>query len=117
MAAICPNCHLPEMIAYVVNDEGIHPFPCLECNTGTVRSSPHGHLTGATPCATDGCQGSVRDDYLYDAKGRLSKLTRVTCGLCGTDKTKEVHHAADHREHRMPDPRLRGLAGRHLGDR
>lgn len=116
MAAICPNCHQPETIAYVVNDEGIHPFPCLECNTGTLRSSPHGTLAGATPCATDGCQGSVRDDYLYDAKGRLTRLNRIKCQFCGTDKTRKVEHASNPGEHRLPDPRLRRIASGHMGN-
>ncbi|WP_318200371.1 hypothetical protein [Streptomyces sp. SCL15-4] len=84
MAAICPHCHLAETIAYVVNDGGLHPFPCLECNAGTLRSSPYGRLTGAAPCATGGCRGSVRDDYQYDAQGRLSRLERVGCRFCGS---------------------------------
>ena len=111
MAAICPNCHHPEAVAFVVNDEGIHPFPCLECNAGTLRSSPRAYLAGSVPCATDGCRGSVRDDYLYDPKGRLSKLIRIACHFCGTDKTREVNHAAGPGEHRLPDPRLRRVQG------
>ncbi|MFE1192949.1 hypothetical protein ACFW6E_09125 [Streptomyces olivaceoviridis] len=114
MAAICPNCHLPEMIAYVLNDDGLHPFPCLECNTGPFRSTPHGHLTGATACATEGCQGSVRDEYQYDAKGRLSKLTRIACRFCGTDKTGVIKDAGSTPERSVPDPRLPGFEGRRV---
>ncbi|GGY72995.1 hypothetical protein GCM10010300_15450 [Streptomyces olivaceoviridis] len=113
MAAICPNCHLPEMIAYVINDTGVHPFPCLECSAGPFRSTPHGQLTGATACATDGCQGSVRDEYQYDAKGRLSKLTRIKCQFCGTDKTGVIN-AGSTPERVMPDPRLPGFEGRRV---
>ncbi|MEU3526183.1 hypothetical protein AB0E62_20340 [Streptomyces sp. NPDC038707] len=111
MAAVCPNCHLPEMITYVVNDEGLHPFPCLECNTGTLRSSPYGHLSGAAPCVTDGCRGSVRDDYQYDAKGRLSRLDRIRCRLCGSDRTGGSHPAGA-RDRAVPGPRLPGIASR-----
>ncbi|MFF9003948.1 hypothetical protein [Streptomyces achromogenes] len=113
MAAICPNCHLPEMIAYVVNDDGLHPFPCLECNTGTVRSTPYGHLSGAAPCGTDGCQGSVRDDYQYDPKGRLLRLDRVRCRLCATDRTGALR-AGSAPERAVPGPRLPGSAVRSL---
>lgn len=116
MAAICPNCHLPEMIAYVVNDDGIHPFPCLECNASTVGSSSMGTLVGAARCTTDGCGGSVRDTYTYDTKGRLIRLDRQRCMFCGTNKTREANHAADPGEHRVPDPRLWRVASRHLGD-
>ncbi|GHH28660.1 hypothetical protein [Streptomyces rubradiris] len=108
MAAICPNRHLPEMIAYVVNDGGLHPFPCLEC-TGTGRCTPYGHLSGAAPCGTDGCQGSVRDDYQYDPEGRLSRLDRVRCRLRATDSAA-VPPARSAPERAVPGPRPPGSA-------
>lgn len=116
MAAICPNCHLPEMVAYIVNDEGTHPLPCLNevCGVIVARSTPYGHLMGSAPCATSDCQGSVRDEYRYDANGRLSRLDRVRCQLCGTDKTEVIKHAGSTPERPLPDPRMPGIAGRRV---
>ncbi|MBX9392295.1 hypothetical protein K4749_01455 [Streptomyces sp. TRM72054] len=114
MAAICPNCHHPEAIAYVINDEGLHPFPCMECNTGTTRARPHGRLTGVTSCATDDCQGSVRDEYLYDTKGRLAELVRQACRFCGTTRTGVIKNAGSTPERAVPDPRLHGFQSRRV---
>jgi len=114
MAAVCPNCHSPEAVAYVINDTGVHPFPCMECNAGTTRSTPRGTLVGSVPCPTDGCTGSVRDAYEYDTTGRLSRIDRHRCLLCGTDKTRKADHAADNAERPLPDPRLQRVAGRRV---
>jgi len=114
MAAVCPNCHAPEAIAYVINDDGVNPFPCLECNASTIRSNPRGTLLGSVPCPTEGCTGSVRDAYLYDSTGRLAQLIRQRCLLCGTDKTRKADHAPDDAERPLSDPRLQRVAGRRV---
>ncbi|MEV7283608.1 hypothetical protein AB0O01_03400 [Streptomyces sp. NPDC093252] len=106
MAAICPNCHHPEAIAYLVNDEGIHPFPCLECNYGTTHSRHQVILSGAAACGTAGCHGSVADEYTYNAKGRLIRLSRQRCRLCGGHQTREVSYARSPAKRPVPDPRL-----------
>lgn len=111
MAAICPNCHHPEAVAYVTNDEGLHPFPCLGCNTSTIRSTPLGTLVGAAICATPHCAGSVRDEYAYDHKGRLTRLDRKRCLICGSAQTREVSHAPDDAERPLSDPRLQRVQG------
>ena len=111
MAAICPNCHQHEAVAYVVNSEGIHPFPCMECNASTVRSNPLGTLLGAASCATEGCFGHVQDEYHYNTYGRLTRITRHSCRMCGTAKTGEHSHARGSFERTVPDPRLYGFQG------
>lgn len=116
MAAICPNCHKPEVVTYIVNDDGIHPSPCLECRASTITSGPYVSLTGATSCGTGGCAGSVRDEYSYDQQGRLRSLVRTQCPRCGTLKTNASSDATGPREHFMPDPRMRRVPSHHLGD-
>ncbi|MFF8447858.1 hypothetical protein ACF06Q_09175 [Streptomyces leeuwenhoekii] len=114
MAAICPNCHQPEAVAYVINEDGLYPFTCMECDASVIRSTPRGTLIGSVPCPTGGCTGSVRDAYVYDSTGRLTQLNRHRCLLCGTDQTRKAPHAADHREHAVPDPRMLRIAGRRV---
>lgn len=115
MAAICPNCHRAEAVAYVINEDGVHPFPCLECHAGTIRSTPRGTLVGSVPCPTEGCTGSVRDAYVYDSTGRLAQVDRHRCLLCRTDRTRKTdHHAADQGERALPDSRMPGVAGRRV---
>ncbi|MFE2045739.1 hypothetical protein ACFXAZ_33450 [Streptomyces sp. NPDC059477] len=106
MAAICPDCHHPDAVAYLVNSEGIHPFPCLECNYNTIHSRHREILSGVAPCATPACTGSVSDDYVYNAKGRLTRLNRQRCHLCGSREAREAVQDRSRSTRPVPDPRV-----------
>ncbi|MDH6698076.1 hypothetical protein P3T26_002530 [Streptomyces sp. MAA16] len=106
MAGTCPDCHAPEAIAYVENDSGIHPFPCLECTASTIRAQPGSTLMGSAPCATRHCQGSVQDEYVYNQRGRLIRITKKACQFCRSIEAKEPGNARGAREYLLPDPRL-----------
>lgn len=69
MAAICPSCRRPEMIAYLENADGIHTFPCLECQAVVPRHS-NTSFTAITP------GGEITDTYTYQA-GRLTRIHRA----------------------------------------
>lgn len=100
-ATICPHCNSPESICYIVSyvpgEEKITPFQCLSrgCNKSVTYAAPYASLVGTAACVTPHCAGAVSDEYGYDQRGRLSRLLRRNCRMCGTDRCAEVSHAGN----------------------
>ncbi|MET9290506.1 hypothetical protein [Streptomyces sp. NPDC003077] len=87
MAYTCPHCTRPNAVAYIDNDSGRQPWPCLFCER-SVQTGPAGRARRVSaPCGTGRCHGVVTDAYEYDARARLTAMKRTRCPHCGGDRT------------------------------
>ncbi len=89
MAWICPNCAKPEAIAYVVNEYGLNPFPCLYCNGTVLNSGGRSTQWATAACENTRCAGVIRDLYHYSPHAGLTEVARFPCHECGSGNRQE----------------------------
>lgn len=107
MAWICPGCSRPDAIAYIENEDGLHPFPCLFCNHSVSNSGGRSAVWASHTCGTMECAGVVRDLYTYSPRAGLTEVTRLPCSECESNKKRQaVPFISSPREYFLPDPRL-----------
>ncbi|MEO3972674.1 hypothetical protein [Streptomyces sp. CAU 1734] len=82
MAWICPRCERPEAVAFVENEKGLYPFPCLFCEHSIRFGTALGTETVSSRCTTRQCGAAVTDTFAYDAQGRLTDVARRPCPHC-----------------------------------
>ena len=117
MAWICPHCNKPDAVAYIVNDRGLHPFPCLHCNKACQTAGyKNGKAAGGHPCRDPRCLGWVYDVYHFDMNGRLSNVVRQPCSACKQLHPMEVQHGSGPGEQAVPHAGMLRVRGGHLGD-
>ncbi|MEW1721540.1 hypothetical protein [Streptomyces sp. NPDC093109] len=92
MAWICPGCGTPDAIAYIENEDGSHPFPCLFCNHSVLDSGGRSTVWASHACAVKECAGIVRDLFHYSPRAGLTEVARLPCNECGAGKPRQAVH-------------------------
>lgn len=105
MALICPACQTPESIAYVEDEDGKTPYPCLACGRHVTRAAPYAVIaTSEASCLA--CGGPISDTYRYGATGYIADIHRRACPRCGGDRTTKESNARNRAERALSDPRM-----------